>query len=166
MRSLGPQFRRACRRRASGDWAWVQHMISSMAPSTGRMAVVLPHGALFRRVRKDRSVEELLEMDLIEAVIGLARTCSTAPAWPPASWCSDGASRERAKGKVLIVDASELFRRGRNQNTSSRSTADANLTAGIGASPTLRDSAQWSRSTRSRRKEDNLNIAGYIAAGG
>ena len=32
----------------SGDFAWVQHMIKSMAPKTGRMAVVLPHGALFR----------------------------------------------------------------------------------------------------------------------
>ena len=33
---------------SSGDCAWVQHMITSMAPETGRMAVVLPHGALFR----------------------------------------------------------------------------------------------------------------------
>ncbi len=32
----------------TGDYAWVQHMIKSMAPSSGRMAVVLPHGALFR----------------------------------------------------------------------------------------------------------------------
>ena len=32
----------------SGDYAWVQHMIKSMAPKSGRMAVVLPHGALFR----------------------------------------------------------------------------------------------------------------------
>jgi hypothetical protein len=29
----------------SGDYAWVQHMIKSMAPATGRMAVILPHGA-------------------------------------------------------------------------------------------------------------------------
>ncbi|PZN84988.1 MAG: DNA methylase, partial [Candidatus Methylumidiphilus alinenensis] len=32
----------------TGDYAWVQHMIKSMAPKSGRMAVVLPHGALFR----------------------------------------------------------------------------------------------------------------------
>jgi hypothetical protein len=32
----------------SGDFAWVQHMIMSMTPRSGRMAVVLPHGALFR----------------------------------------------------------------------------------------------------------------------
>ena len=34
--------------RKYGDWAWVQHMITSMAPKTGRLAVVLPHGAIFR----------------------------------------------------------------------------------------------------------------------
>src|SRR5579859_7525823 len=34
--------------RKYGDFAWVQHMVKSMAPVTGRAAVVLPHGALFR----------------------------------------------------------------------------------------------------------------------
>jgi type I restriction enzyme M protein len=31
----------------SGDFAWMQHRIKSMAPKTGRMAVALSHGALF-----------------------------------------------------------------------------------------------------------------------
>jgi type I restriction enzyme M protein len=30
------------------DWAWVQHMVASAAPGSGRVAVVLPQGALFR----------------------------------------------------------------------------------------------------------------------
>jgi type I restriction enzyme M protein len=34
---------------SSGDFAWVQHMVKSMADVTGRMAVVLPQGALFRK---------------------------------------------------------------------------------------------------------------------
>ena len=38
----------------SGDYAWVQHMIKSMAPIQGRMAVVLPHGALSEAGRKVR----------------------------------------------------------------------------------------------------------------
>ncbi len=29
---------------SSGDYAWVQHMIKSLHPRSGRMAVVLPHG--------------------------------------------------------------------------------------------------------------------------
>ncbi len=35
--------------KGNGDLAWVQHMIKSMREKTGRMAVVLPHGALFRQ---------------------------------------------------------------------------------------------------------------------
>ena len=56
---------------SSGDYAWVQHMLRSMAPGRGRMAVVLPHGALFRMGAEGKIRRKILEMDLLEAVIGL-----------------------------------------------------------------------------------------------
>ena len=55
-----------------GDYAWVQQMVASMAEDSGRMAVVLPQGALFRKGAEGRIRRALLEQDLIEAVIGLA----------------------------------------------------------------------------------------------
>ena len=55
-----------------GDYAWVQQMVASMAEYSGRMAVVLPQGALFRKGAEGRIRRALLEQDLIEAVIGLA----------------------------------------------------------------------------------------------
>jgi type I restriction enzyme M protein len=56
-----------------GDYAFVQHMISSMAPTgNSRMAVVLPQGALFRKSAEGAIRQALLENDMIEAVIGLA----------------------------------------------------------------------------------------------
>ncbi len=58
--------------------AWVQHMIQSMKPRIGRMAVVLPHGALFRKGAEGRIRKTLLEKDLLEAVIGLGRMFSMA----------------------------------------------------------------------------------------
>jgi len=57
--------------KSNGDYAWVQHMISSMAPLTGRMGIVLPHGALFRGGAEGRIRKALIEEDLLEAVIGL-----------------------------------------------------------------------------------------------
>jgi type I restriction enzyme M protein len=57
---------------SSGDYAFIQHMVKSMAPITGRMAVVVPQGALFRGGVEGQIRRKLLEMDLIEAVIGLA----------------------------------------------------------------------------------------------
>ena len=55
----------------SGDFAWVQHMIKSMAPKGGRMAVVLPHGALFRMGKEGMIRQKILGMDILDAVIGL-----------------------------------------------------------------------------------------------
>ena len=45
-----------------GDWAWVQHMITSMASATGRMAVVLPHGALFRMGAEGKIRSKVLDL--------------------------------------------------------------------------------------------------------
>ena len=83
----------------SGDFAWVQHMIASMAQATGRMAVVLPQGVLFRGGVEGQIRRKLLEQDLVEAVIGLAPTSSTAPAWRPASSCCAGARIPTAPGR-------------------------------------------------------------------
>ena len=54
------------------DWAWVQHMLTSADPRTGRVAVVLPQGALFRQGAEGRIRQHILKADLVEAVIGLA----------------------------------------------------------------------------------------------
>ncbi len=56
--------------KSNGDMAWVQHMVKSMN-STGRMTVVLPHGALFRKGAEGTIRQALIEQDLLEAVIGL-----------------------------------------------------------------------------------------------
>ena len=68
---FGPQLRRRAAEASSGDCAWVQHMITSMAPKTGRLAVVLPQGALFRMGAEGKIRAKILEADLVEAVIGL-----------------------------------------------------------------------------------------------
>jgi type I restriction enzyme M protein len=56
---------------SSGDFAWVQHMVTSMAPKTGRMTVVLPLGALFHSGVESAIRRKLLERDLIDTVIAL-----------------------------------------------------------------------------------------------
>ena len=52
------------------DYAFIQHILASMDPQTGRCAILLPHGVLFREDEREiRKV--LIEKDLVEAVIGL-----------------------------------------------------------------------------------------------
>lgn len=99
-----------------GDYAWVQHMIASLAEGTGRMAVVLPQGALFRQGAEGRIRKAILEQDLVEAVIGLGPNIFYGTGLAPAVLTLRRAKPEGRKGKVLVVDASTLFRKGRAQN--------------------------------------------------
>jgi type I restriction enzyme M protein len=99
-----------------GDYAWVQHMVASMALVTGRMAVVLPQGALSRKAAEGRIRRALLEQDLVEAVIGLAPNVFYGTGLAPAVVILRRVKPAERKEKVLVVDASSLFRKGRAQN--------------------------------------------------
>lgn len=100
----------------SGDYAWVQHMIRSMAPKTGRMAVVLPHGALFRMGAEGRIRQKLLQMDLLEAVIGVGPNLFYGTGLAACILVFRQAKPKARRKKVLIVDASREFKTGRAQN--------------------------------------------------
>jgi type I restriction enzyme M protein len=100
----------------SGDYAWVQHMIKSMAPKTGRMAVVLPHGALFRMGKEGAIRKKLLGMDLLEAVIGLGPNLFYGTGLAACILVFRQKKSKDRKNKVLIIDASKEFKTGRAQN--------------------------------------------------
>jgi len=100
----------------TGDYAWVQHMVKSMSPKSGRMAVILPQGALFRKGSEGKIRQKLLEMDLIEAVIGLAPNLFYGTGLAASIMILRTNKPQKRKGKVLIIDASSLFRKGRAQN--------------------------------------------------
>ena len=100
----------------SGDYAFVQHMIKSMAPKTGRMAVVLPHGALFRMGKEGEIRRKLLGMDLLEAVIGLGPNLFYGTGLAACILVFRQKKTKARKNKVLIVDDSKEFKSGRAQN--------------------------------------------------
>jgi type I restriction enzyme M protein len=100
-----------------GDYAFVQHMIASMAPTgNSRMAVVLPQGALFRKSAEGSIRQALLEKDMVEAVIGLAPNLFYGTQLAGCVVILRRKKPENRKNKVLIIDASSLFRKGRAQN--------------------------------------------------
>ena len=103
--------------RKSGDFAWVEHMIKSMAARTGRMAVVLPHGALFRMGVEGKIRRYILETDAVEAVIGLGPNLFYGTGLAACILVLRVQKAPERRGEVLFIDASRLFKRGRNQNT-------------------------------------------------
>lgn len=102
--------------KGNGDMAWVQHMIKSMRAKTGRMAVVLPHGALFRKGAEGRIRKALLEMDLLEAVIGLGPNIFYGAQLAPCIMVFRAVKPKKRKNKVLFIDASDQIRVGRAQS--------------------------------------------------
>ena len=55
---------------SKGDWAFLLHMIASMS-GNGRVAAVAPHGVLFRGASEGKIRTEVIEKNLVDAVIGL-----------------------------------------------------------------------------------------------
>jgi type I restriction enzyme M protein len=100
----------------TGDYAWVQHMVKSMAPKTGRMAVVLPHGALFRMGAEGRIRQKLLGMDVVDSVIGLGPNLFYGTSLAACILVLRQRRTIERRKKVLVIDASREFKTGRAQN--------------------------------------------------
>ncbi|MGW3007482.1 N-6 DNA methylase [Streptomyces sp. NPDC001219] len=102
----------------SADWAFVQHMIASMGPVKGRAGVVLPHGVLFRGGEEGAIRRQVLNDDLLEAVIGLPENLfySTTIETCILVFRAPGTKAPERQGGVLFIDASQRFSKGRNRN--------------------------------------------------
>jgi type I restriction enzyme M protein len=145
-----------------GDWAWVQHMIASMAPRSGRLAVVLPNGALFRMKTERKIRSKVLDMDLIEAVIGLGPNLFYGTGLAA---CIVVARRQKPadrRGRILLIDGSDLFRKVRNQNLLEPEHA-AELLDLYRAFSDVESRARVVTLDEVRAQGGNVNLAGYIA---
>lgn len=107
-----------------GDFAWVQHMIKSMSYPHGRIAVVLPHGALFREGREGKIRKTILEMDMLEAVIGLGSNIFYGATLAACILVFRAKKQGIKKGRVLFIDAANQFKAGRAQNYLEKEHAD------------------------------------------
>ncbi len=101
---------------SNADLAWVQHMLRSMAPVRGRMAVVVPHGVLFRGGVEGRIRQSILKTDALEAVIGLAPNLFYGAGLAACVLVFRARKAPERRGRVLILDGSHLFRKERAQN--------------------------------------------------
>ncbi|WP_262027096.1 type I restriction-modification system subunit M [Microvirga sp. Mcv34] len=145
-----------------GDYAFVQHMIASMG-STGnsRMAVVLPQGALFRKSAEGAIRQALLEKDMVEAVIGLAPNLFYGTQLAGCVMVLRRKKPEARKDKVLIIDASSLFRKGRAQNFLEQEHSDQ-IVAWYRAFEDVEDRAKVATLDEIKKEGWTLNISRYV----
>lgn len=104
-----------------GDFAFISHMIATAKPKTGRIAVIVPHGVLFRGGAEGKIREAMLKENIIDAVIGLPAGLFQTTGIPVAILVIDrsreqGGENEKKKD-VLFIEASREFKPGKAQNT-------------------------------------------------
>jgi type I restriction enzyme M protein len=107
------RFRRGVPPRTKGDYAFILHMVETMKPGTGRMAVVVPHGVLFRGAAEGKIRRKLIEENLLDIVIGLPEKLFYGTGIPAAVLVF---RKQKADDKVLFIDASRDYEDAKNQN--------------------------------------------------
>lgn len=107
--------------KSSADWGWVQHIHASLN-ATGRAAVVLDTGAASRGSgnagsNKEKTVRQwFVERDLIESVLYLPENLFYNTTAPGIVLFLNKAKPKERQGKVLLVNASQVFEKGDPKN--------------------------------------------------
>ena len=99
-----------------GDYAWIQHMVCSMAPATGRMAVVMPQGVLFRGNQELIIRQKLIESDYIEAVVTLGDKLFYGTGLSPCFMILRRMKPAAHSGRILMIDGTKILTPKRAQN--------------------------------------------------
>ena len=114
------RFWRGVPPKSKGGYAFITHMIEIAKRQSGRIAVIVPHGVLFRGGAEGRIRQQLIEENLLDAVVGLPANLFTTTGIPVAILIFDrsreegGANEDRRD--VLFIDASKEFTPSKTQN--------------------------------------------------
>ena len=102
--------------KSHADFAFVQHMVYHMDEADGRVAVLLPHGVLFRGGAEEDIRKWLISsVNRLDAVIGLPPNLFHGTSIPVVIMVLKS-KRNGNSGNVLFIDASKDFIKGKNQN--------------------------------------------------
>lgn len=99
--------------KSKADYAFLLHGLYHLK-NNGTMAIVLPHGVLFRGAAEGKIREKLLRSGNIYAVIGLPANLFYNTSIPT---CIVVLKKHRESRDVLFIDASQKFEKGKKQNT-------------------------------------------------
>jgi len=159
------RFWRGVPPKSKGDWAFISHMVETALEKQGRVAVVVPHGVLFRGAAEGRIRQKMIEENLLDAVIGLPGNLFPTTNIPVAILVFDrsrekGGVREKCKN-VFFVDASREFVSGKNINTLSEAHIDRIMETYITRAEEEKY-AHVAEFAEIKENDFNLNIPRYV----
>ncbi|WRA89434.1 type I restriction-modification system subunit M [Helicobacter pylori] len=145
----------------NGDFAFLLHIIKSLK-DTGKGAVILPHGVLFRGNAEGAIRKNLLTKGYIKGVIGLAPNLFYGTSIPACVIVLDKENARARKG-VFLIDASKDFKKDGNKNR----LREQDVQKVIDTFNALKEIPYYSKMVSLEEisaNDYNLNIARYIAA--
>ena len=159
------RFKRGLPPQSKADYAFILHMIAVARPNEGRVAVVAPHGVLFRGGAEGRIRESLVRDNLLDAVVGLPAQLFPTTGIPVCILVFDrsreaGGLREHEKD-VLFIDASRGFEASKKQNQ----LAEGHIAAIVDTYGTRAEVPKYSHRAsleEIERNGFNLNIPRYV----
>ena len=144
--------------KTKADFAFVQHMIHHL-DDNGTMAVVLPHGVLFRGAAEGKIRKHLIEKNYLDAVIGLPANIFYGTSIPTCILVFKKCRED--DDKVLFIDASKEFENGKVSNA----LTDLNVQNIVEAYISREDTDCFLREVSLKELKDNdynLNIPRYV----
>lgn len=157
------RFRRGVPPKTKGDYAFISHMIETLKPATptskgGRMGVVVPHGVLFRASSEGKIRQQLIEENLLDAVIGLPEKLFFGTGIPAAILIF---KKKKDTNDVMFIDASREFKSGKNQNVLTQENIDK-IVKTYRSGDNVDKYAYVATLDEIRENDYNLNIPRYV----
>ena len=152
------RFHRGLPPQSKGDYAFILHMIETTTQDSGRVGVVVPNGVLFRGAAEGKIRQQLIEENLLDAVIGLPANLFFGTGIPAAVLLF---KRNKADNKVLFIDASREYQSDKNQNRLRQTDIDKIL-ATYQARASVDKYAYLADFNELKENDFNLNIPRYV----
>jgi type I restriction enzyme M protein len=152
------RFHRGTPPKSKADYAFISHMVESAVADDGRVGVIVPHGVLFRGGGEGKIRRQLIEENLLEAVIGLPANLFFGTGIPAAILLFH---KGKKTNEVLFVDASREFEAGKRQNRLRSEDIDKIVTV-VRAAKDVAKYAQVATTDQIGENDFNLNISRYV----
>jgi type I restriction enzyme M protein len=144
--------------KSAADFAFLLHGFHFLGKE-GTMAIILPHGVLFRGGAEERIRTKLLKDNNIDTVIGLPSNLFYSTSIPV---CILILKKCKKEDDVLFINASERFDKGKRQNT----LDEKHIESIVEAYQYRRETERYSRKVSMEEIEQNgynLNISRYLS---
>lgn len=144
--------------KSAADFAFLLHGFHFLKDN-GTMAIILPHGVLFRGGAEERIRTKLLKDNNIDTVIGLPSNLFYSTGIPV---CILVLKKCKKEDDVLFINASEHYDKGKRQNA----LADKHIEKIVDTYKSRKDADRYSRKVSMEEIETNgynLNISRYVS---